>query len=67
MQHDVGALRSSGDLGVVVRIYFSDVRARRRMRRSPWAHEAGDPPARSMKGLGGGFAEASSGAKNQDV
>jgi hypothetical protein len=67
MQHDVGALRSGGDLGVVVRIYFSDVRARRRMRRSPWAHEAGDPPARSMKGLGGGFAEASSGAKNQDV
>jgi hypothetical protein len=67
MQHDVGALRSSGDLGVVVRIYFSDVRARRRMLRSPWAHEAGDPPARSMKGLGGGFAEASSGAKNQDV
>jgi hypothetical protein len=67
MQHDVGAPRSSGDLGVVARVYFSNVRARRRMRRSPWAHEAGDPPARSMEGLGGGFAEASSSAKNQDV
>jgi hypothetical protein len=67
MQHDVGTPRSSGDLGVVARVYFSNVRARRRMRRSPWAHEAGEPPARSMEGLGGGFAEASSGAKNHDV
>ena len=67
MQHDVGAPRSSGDLGVVARVYFSDVRARRRMRRSPCAHEAGDLPARSMEGLCGGFAEASSSAKNQDV
>jgi hypothetical protein len=67
VQYDVGAQRSSGDLRVVARIDFSDLRARRRMRRSPWAHNAGDPPARSMEGLCGGFAEASSGAKNQDV